>query len=255
MIATPSPCPSQVIVPLSSNIFYHPSTLPPGTRPASPVRDSRFTRMEFRDVTGLSCRAVDKFVELGFIEPLGVWRHGQKEIYYSVKDAKKVRVMMALMDGRINLSQAHEKAGVILTRKEPKVGKKVREALDLLPLKRFIDRPYEMPSDWKSPNDSGNDSEQDTDASPKLRQVNLTVTHADKTHESKELSGNEVPEHRDWEDRSDDLWLESRCYEHRPVVSIRMEDESGQSDLQELSYDCSRSSVKPVASLIPRGQA
>ena len=236
MIPTPSTHPRLSAVPPSGIISHTLSTLPATARPEILPCESRFTRLEFRDAAGLSCLAVDKFLELGFIKPFGVWENGRREIYYSMGDLKKVRVMMTLLDGKLNLIQAHEKALEILNGTTSYRDERVKKALELSPPERFIDRPYEMPSDWKKPENSDADTEQDTNHPQKPRRVNMTVTHSDGTQESKDLSGRYIPERRDWEDRADELWLESEWSQHGPVVSIRMEDESGQKYLRELVY-------------------
>jgi hypothetical protein len=127
---------------------------------------------------------VDKFLELGFIKPFGVWENGRREIYYSMGDLKKVRVMMTLLDGKLNLIQVHEKAQAILNGTTPYRDRdeRVKKALELSPPERFIDRPYEMPSDWKKPENSNADTEQDTNHPQKQRRVNMSVTHSDAGH-------------------------------------------------------------------------
>ena len=182
MIPTPSTHSRLSAVSPSGNISHRLSTLPATARPEILPCESRFTRLEFRDATGLSCLAVDKFLELGFIKPFGVWENGRREIYYSMRDLKKVRVMMTLLDGKLNLVQAHEKAQEILNGTTPYRNRRVKKALQLSPPERFIDRPYEMPSDWKQPEDSDADTEQETHQPQKSRRVNLTVTHSDTGH-------------------------------------------------------------------------
>ena len=231
MIPTPSARPRLSVIPPLDDFSCQASTPPTTVSHKIHSLESRFTRLEFRDLTGLSCFAMDKFQELGFIKPFGVWENGSKVIYYSLEDLNKVRVMMVLLDGTLDLKQAHKKAEDMIAGKTP-VPQNVIEALKLMSPERRIDRPYEGPTDPKKREIEDPDTEQDIDGPQKPHRVNLCVAFADGTHQSKELAGRDVPRRIDWEDRADRLWLESDWSKHGPVVKVWMEDESGEKYLQ-----------------------
>jgi hypothetical protein len=178
---------------------------------------------------------LDKFVEFEFVKPIVVWEDGGRKAYYSLHDLKKVRVMMALLDGKLDLVQAHQKAEAILSEETAQQNEAVKKALGPSLPERLIDRPYVVPG-IESPRHCDSDTMTDLDEPPRPLRVTLCFTHADGTTQSKSLSGSKVPRLRDWEETADKLWEDKEKSDHGPIVRILMEDESGQPYLRELIY-------------------
>ena len=192
-----------------------------GTEKKTPyvwTKKELFSRKEFQQWSGVA--ALDKFVEFEFVKPIVVWEDGGRKAYYSLHDLKKVRVMMALLDGKIDLKQAHQRAEAILSDETAQENEALKRALGLV---RLIENPADP-------------TITDLDEHPRPLRVTLCFTHADGTMKSKPLSGSKVPRLRDWEETADDLWERKENSQHGPIVRIWMEDESGQPYLRELIY-------------------
>lgn len=187
-----------------------------------------FSRKEFLPWSGLDPATLSKFEQdLGFVTPIVAYNNGWREVYYSVHELKKVRVMMALLDGKINLNQAHRKAKAILRNGTGHEDDAVKKALGLM---RVIEDP---------PKDPVYDqlvTEMNPDGAPTPSEVTLRWTHADGTEGSMPLSGKLVPNALDWDVRADHEWLKHHESPNGWVVRIWMEDASGQRYLRELSY-------------------
>lgn len=79
------------------------------------VHKPGLTRLEFLDASGLKCKALDRFIDLGYVKPFAVGSGLCRTIYYPEESAEFIRTMLSFLDGRRDLQTAYASARDAMT--------------------------------------------------------------------------------------------------------------------------------------------